>query len=257
MPPSQPQTMTPAWKVWISEAGEVWSGGWARLWPRLWIILVACLIGAGLVLTISSTDISLQQMARVDDAPMAKDVARFFSRYGDLNLGGPLAVLIWVVGAVRDKVRWRKLGLACLMALLLSGFIVNIFRVGMGRPRPYAEQPNTELSDGFYGPHRSADYQSFPSGHATASSTTATTLAGAVPILVVPATLYALSVSWSRMQLDKHHPVDVTVGMVIGVLCGLCFASTVPGSGVCLRERKSKGKKHSKPATNASGSEVS
>lgn len=222
------------------EAEEVWKGGWSRLWPRMWIILLACLIGAGLVMTISPTDISLQQMVRIDNSQAANSAAHFFSRYGDLNVGGPLAVLIWIGGAARDRVRWRKLGLALLMALLLSGLIVNIFRVGTGRPRPYAAEPNTAVSDGFYGPHRSADYQSFPSGHATASSTTAATLAGAMPLLTLPAAVYTFSVSWSRMQLNKHHPIDVTVGTIIGTLCGLCFASTVPGAWICLKERKPK-----------------
>jgi undecaprenyl-diphosphatase len=235
---TQLKTNRPPWKRLLREAAAVWGGGWLRLWPRLWIILTACVVGAILVLTASATDVSLQQMARIDNIPAAKPVARFLSRYGDVNVAGPVAILIWLLGVVASNVRWRKIGLACLMAGLLSGLIVNIFRVNMGRPRPYAAQPFTEVADGFYGPHRNTKYQSYPSGHATASASTAASLAGAVPVLTIPATIFAVSVSWSRMQLNMHHPIDVTVGAIIGVTCGLCFASTVPGAGIRLKRRR-------------------
>jgi len=58
--------------------------------------------------------------------------------------------------------------------------------------------------------------------------------------LSVPGVLYAASVGWSRMQLDKHYPIDVATGAVLGTLCGLCFASTVPGSWVRLKRRQMK-----------------
>ncbi len=238
MPEIESQTNCPAWKLWVREVAEVWRDGWSRLYPRLWIILAACIIGMVLVLVISDADVSLQQMARVDGSPAADAVARFLSRYSDVIFGVPVSVLIWAIGAMRDSVRWRKLALACLMATLMAGLITDIFRFGTGRPRPYAAGPNTVVADGFYGPNWSAQFQSFPSGHATTSSATAASLAGAVPVLAIPGAVYAVSVSWSRMQLDKHHPIDVTVGALIGVVCGLCFAGAVPGAAICLRERK-------------------
>ena len=60
----------------------------------------------------------------------------------------------------------------------------------------------------------------------------------ASPVLIVPGVAYAATVGWSRMQLRKHHPLDVAGGAAIGALCGLCFASTVPGSKIKLRRRK-------------------
>ena len=240
MPETDSTRDCPTWKLWLREIAEVWDGGMSRLVPRLWIILGAIALGAVLVLTVSPTDVYLQQKVRMDNNPSADTVASFLSRYGDLNVGSPLAALIWLAGALRNKVRWRKLGLACLMAGLIAGLIVNIFRTTTGRPRPYAEQPFTDVVDRFYGPKWSPDYQSYPSGHATSSSATGMSLGGAVPALAIPGALYAVSVSWSRVQLDKHHPIDVAVGAVIGTTVGLCFASTVPGAWICLRQRKKK-----------------
>jgi membrane-associated phospholipid phosphatase len=234
-PPNQP-----AWKLWLREAGEVWCGGWSRLWPRLWIVLAACGVGMVLVLTVGETDVLLQQKARVDDNPDVEALGRILSKHSDLNFAVPLSFALWVIGAALKKVRLRKLGLACLMATLLAGLIVLVFRLGTGRPRPYAAEPNTAVADGFHGPHWDNDYRSFPSGHATTSSATAASLAGAIPVLTIPGVIYSASVSWSRMQLDKHHPIDVAVGTVVGATCGLCFASAVPGAGIRLRQRKRK-----------------
>jgi membrane-associated phospholipid phosphatase len=42
------------------------------------------------------------------------------------------------------------------------------------------------------------------------------------------------------MQLDKHHPIDVTVGAIIGTVCGLSFAGAVPGAASWLRRNRHK-----------------
>src|SRR5258708_2103014 len=83
-----------------------------------------------------------------------------------------------------------------------------------GRTRPYYQ---AVVPDGFSGPHwwKGGDMQSYPSGHAGSSPVTGTTLFCASPILAVPGAAYAMAVSWSRMQLDRHHPLDVAVGATV------------------------------------------
>jgi membrane-associated phospholipid phosphatase len=220
------------------EAAQVFCGGWKRLWPRLWIVLTACGIGMLLVLAFSDTDNALVKKIRVDDDKVT-NVAQFISDHADLMLAVPLSLAIWGAGVAGGRVRWRKIGLACLMAACVAGLLVNVFRATTGRPRPKAAQPYTEVKDGFYGPHlRESSYQSFPSGHATTSTATAVVIAAAVPVATIPCVIYAVAVSWSRIQLRMHHPIDVTVGASIGLVCGLCFSSTIPGSVIRLRRRK-------------------
>lgn len=225
---------------WGREFCQVWRGGWQRLWPRLWIIAVALVLGALLVLLFSPQDNALLNSIRVPGNEKVNGVAKFLSQWGDLNLSAPLAVLIWIIGAVRGKVRWRKLGLSLLIASLVAGLIVDIFRASTGRPRPFYHQGHPEITDSFHGPHwwKGGDMQSFPSGHACSSATTGSTLFAASPVLALPGAAYAVAVSWSRMQLDRHHPIDVTVGATIGTLCGLCYISTVPGAWVRLKRRR-------------------
>jgi membrane-associated phospholipid phosphatase len=244
------------WRRWGREACIVWRMGWSRLVSRLWIIAFALGLGAGFVLmdtgidqsmlqrvrivttnTVSITnelDQSVSQEVRIEGNELADDTADFLSTYSDLNLCVPLTLALWIAGVVWRKKQLRRLALACLMATLMAGFIVIIFRAGLGRPRPKAE-----LADGFYGPHlRDSDYQSFPSGHAGTSFGTGGTFLAAVPWVGVPATLYAGGVAWSRMQDRRHHPVDVTVGAVIGLTCGLSFGSAVPGARIRLKRRR-------------------
>ena len=195
-----------------------------------------------LVLIASDADNSLLNRLRFADGDgTPKRVAAFISDHADLMLAVPLSLLIWGAGVLSGRVRWRKVGLACLMATLMAGLVVNVFRATTGRPRPRAAQPYTEVKDGLYGPHPFASkFQSFPSGHTATSTATAVAIAAAVPIATIPCAVYAIVVGWSRMQLLMHHPTDVTVSLVIGLVCGLCFASTVPRAAIRLRRRKKK-----------------
>jgi cytochrome c oxidase subunit IV len=235
-PTREPKSARPTGKRLVKEVAQVLCGGWKRLWPRLWIILAAAGVGMLLVLIASDADNSLLNRLRFADGDGTPNrVAAFISDHADLMLAVPLSVLIWGAGAASGLVRWRKVGLACLMAALMAGLLVNVFRATTGRPRPKAE-----VTDGFYGPHpRDSKYQSFPSGHATTATATAAVIAAAVPVTTIPCVIYAVVVSWSRIQLRMHHPIDVTVGAIIGAVCGLCFASTVPRAVIRLRRRRS------------------
>jgi undecaprenyl-diphosphatase len=232
-PTHEPKSTKPTGKRLVKEVVQVLCGGWKRLWPRLWIVLAAVGIGMLLVLVGSDADNSLAGKIRVDNGSVTS-VAQFISDHADLMLAIPLSVLIWITGFLAGRARWRKIGLACLIAALMAGLLVTVFRATTGRPRPKAE-----VTDGFYGPHpRDSKYQSFPSGHATTSTATAAVIAVAVPVTAIPCAAYVVAVSWSRIQLRMHHPIDVTVGAIMGLVCGLCFASTVPRAVIRLRRRR-------------------
>ncbi len=82
-----------------------------------------------------------------------------------------------------------------------------------GRPRP-----STRVADGWYGPSIQYKYNSFPSGHTSASAGFFVVLAlaewpvGAVA-LVVP-----LAVGAARMLVNAHHLSDIVASLIVGVL---------------------------------------
>jgi membrane-associated phospholipid phosphatase len=219
------------------EGALVWRLGWARLRPRLWIVLVIVALGATCVLLQNGLDDTLLKQIRVPETAAnfstINHVAGRISYWGDEFWSIPLAVLLWSLGAALGRKRWRRLGWACLWAFLVATVVVTVFRFGLGRARP-----NSELTDGFYGPHLASKYQGFPSGHSTTSFATAASVVSASPLLSVPCAVYAGTVGWSRMQLNRHHPLDVLTGAALGGFVGLCFGGALPGARLRLRRKR-------------------
>ena len=215
------------------EGAIVWRLGWARLRPRLWLVLVIVAVGAICVLLQNGWDDKVLQAIRAPQNEPLNLVADKLNFWGDWVWNSALAILLWLAGTVCKRKRWRQLGWACLWGFLVAAVVVNLFRSPLGRARPCAGVP-----DGFYGPRFQHDYQGFPSGHTTASFATAASVVSAAPLLSVPCAAYAVTVGWSRMQLNKHHPLDVLTGAVLGGFVGLCFGGALPGSRLRLRRKR-------------------
>jgi len=146
-------------------------------------------------------------------------LAAHFSYWGDL-FPGTVAVcgVVFGIGLLRKRSRWRRTALACAAAALLAIVVVNAIKSLSGRPRPYVGR-----EDGFYGPTPGQDYRSFPSGHAATSAATAAALSAAFPPLTPLAAAAAGGVAWSRVCLDMHYVSDILVGAMIGIGFGLPF----------------------------------
>lgn len=215
------------------EGAIVWRLGWARLRPRLWMVLGIVAAGAGCVLLQNGMDDALLRKIRFADDDRLNFVAGKLGFWGDWVWNFGLAVLLWLAGVVCKRKHWRQFGWACLWAFLVASVAVNVFRTPLGRARPSAGVP-----DGFYGPHRDSSYQGFPSGHSTTSFATAASVVSATPLLSVPCAAYAATVGWSRMQLNRHHPLDVLTGAALGGFVGLCFGGALPGSRWRLRRKR-------------------
>lgn len=149
----------------------------------------------------------------------AHKISWYFGTFGDYptyNL--PLALVIWIYGAVTKSSWWRRVAVICFLGASLAGLFDDCFRLTLGRPRP-----DTHLPDHLYGLNfaMSGGYQSFPSGHAAAVFGTAMALLVTEVRLGLLATVFALSVVWARMELNRHYPSDVVVGSIIGIYFGL------------------------------------
>ena len=134
-----------------------------------------------------------------------------------------LALLFGLVllgmGYLYKKAAWRHAAIACILAASIAGICANTLSFGVGRPRPSTGKP-----DGIYGPRYDYNsYRSFPSGHAATSFGTATALAVTLPPVGIPCLIFAGSVGWSRMELERHYPTDVLVGACFGIAFGIAF----------------------------------
>jgi len=90
---------------------------------------------------------------------------------------------------------------------LLNFALKKIFK----RPRPF------QVHIGFTAVYEPTSY-SFPSGHTSASFSTATALSHAYPkwYVIAPSFIWAGTVGYSRMYLGVHNPSDVAAGAILG-----------------------------------------
>lgn len=116
--------------------------------------------------------------------------------------------LVWIVlGAiVAVALRRPSVLLLVLVADVTADLAATGLKHAVGRPRP---------DDAYW--LTSASGFSFPSGHAATSFACALVLAAAVPRLAPAFLALALAVSFSRLYVGVHYPLDVLGGAVLGL----------------------------------------
>ncbi|MBC2593116.1 phosphatase PAP2 family protein [Ruficoccus amylovorans] len=151
--------------------------------------------------------------------------ARQLSYWGDFF---KINVIVFVIGlplaVIFKSVRWQRIMLAVFIGALWGGIAVNVLRPAIGRPRP-----SENVADGMYLMQFKHGYHSFPSGHTTTAFASATVVTFICPPAGLIAYPLAGSISWSRMQLNRHHPADILGGIGLGVAFGVLFGSAVRG----------------------------
>lgn len=109
----------------------------------------------------------------------------------------------------------RESGVKIIRLLIQGGLVVQVLKMGIGRPRPFTglkQRKSWQLSTG---------YHSYPSGHTLAASTWAFVMSERYGYgwLLLP---WAVSVGASRVALDKHYISDTAFSFFIaGTLVGL------------------------------------
>ncbi len=115
----------------------------------------------------------------------------------------------------------RRLGLAALLANVLSHLGVQVLKRTVARPRPCDPGGRplalVELPDPF----------SFPSGHAAAAAAVAVTLSLAHAWLAPVVLPLAGVVAVSRVRLRVHHASDVLAGAALGIIGAVAAAALV------------------------------
>ena len=223
-----------AWRRYGHEGLLIWRLGMANLLSRWWQFPL--IVGIGVIFVLADRggwEDQLFQQIRQPDNEQLSSFAKFLSSSADVNWTLLLAAILFVQGVAFGCPRWRQVAWACLLALLVSGVMVNLIRPTLGRARPHSGLPGN-----FHGPTLNSKFHGFPSGHATSAFAPAAAVMAAAPLLGVPCVILAGEISWSRMQLNRHRPLDVMTGAALGTLIGLCFGSGVEGAKFRLRIKK-------------------
>jgi len=147
-----------------------------------------------------------------------------FSDAGDrLGRGESLVILSLVVLAVgfglKDAV-WKSAGWQSLLAHGIAALVSNVAKHVVGRPRPkFMHAGPIELS-----PAGGSGWDSFPSGHATASFAVAAVIAVRFPRTRWFVFALALAIASSRILRGAHFLTDAVGGAAIGYLVGTVVA---------------------------------
>ncbi|MEK7402455.1 MAG: phosphatase PAP2 family protein, partial [Gemmatimonadota bacterium] len=135
---------------------------------------------------------------------------------------------IWIRGSMNDNRSDQALGRTAAHALLASSSITGALKIALGRARPYVSADSNPRDFRFGRGWRNNDYQSLPSGHATAAFAFAAAVSQERTRVrgrsgSFDAAMYggATLVALSRMVLDKHWASDILLGAGIGVTSGL------------------------------------
>ncbi len=206
---------------WLAQAGRELLSAIAAVgiaakkrWP--WLLGLAVLIMwiVSLLMPQEKAWLSSVRTMSCEQHVLLRDSAEWLSWLGNFwGFNAPLAaVLLWLSWR-KQSVSLRRLAVISLVGAALAGSVALVGRGLSGRPRPTAQRP-----DGFYGPHKSSQMQAFPSGHTASAFGCALPLLGAAPQVGIPATLIATGIGWSRLYLNRHHPTDVLVSVLVSAL---------------------------------------
>lgn len=122
----------------------------------------------------------------------------------------PFGVLVTGIILRDNTTTWKGIYLGASIAV--SSIAVSLMKITARRDRPFNTYSDIKQLD-------SGGSYSFPSGHASAAFTLAASLSFAYPkwYVILPSTLWAVGVAYSRMNLGVHYPSDVYFGALLGV----------------------------------------
>lgn len=125
-----------------------------------------------------------------------------------------------------------------LISVVVAGLISNIFKRAIGRPRPELFGDHGLFS---FNPFmHDADYESFPSGHATTCGALWTALALLFPPLRWPLLLIGLYLALTRVFVGAHFPSDVLVGFGWGMWFAFFLAVVYARHGIVFSHSNGK-----------------
>lgn len=161
----------------------------------------------------------------------------FLSNSSDyLAIGFPAAML--AAGYIGDNAALKREGYNVALTTVATYGVGFVLKKAVDKDRPYITHPHIKNYKEFSG-------SSFPSGSTALAFSTATSLSLSYPkwYVILPSTLYACTVGYSRLHLGAHYPSDVFAGTAIGI--GTAFASRKLNQWVRNESRKSKLKRQS------------
>ena len=168
-------------------------------------------------------DLPLALFLRSVHVPWLENVGSAGSLLGDGWILVTLSGTLLAIGLLFKWPRFRAVGWHSLIAHGLAGILVQMLKRLIGRPRPRFTHGDEVL----LAPSLAPGFDSFPSGHTTASFAVAAVLARHFPRAAWAIYGVAGLVGVSRVVRGSHFPTDVAVGATVGLLLGLLVVNFI------------------------------
>jgi len=185
------------------------------LWtnPRIWFWAVVCAVLLPLVFL---EDGQIHVFFKSHRTPPLDAMMHFLTRMGGgwvLALG---ALVLFGIGWWWKDLKLKQVGVRGLLAMGVSGLLVQVIKHLVGRPRPrLADRGIFEWGATFQRGH-----DSFPSGHAISAFAMAAVLSCYFPAGRWIWYSIAALVAFSRIYVGAHYASDVIFGAILGVGVG-------------------------------------
>ena len=167
----------------------------------------------GLFAFLAQVDGPTLQIVHSFTHPAIDHIGNVGNRLGD---GLTLVLISLTIGAIGFRFGWPTWKSACIHTLLahgVAGLFTQILKHTIGRPRPRLRQGQ----DWQIAPSFESGWDSFPSGHATASFAVATVLAYHFPKGKMLWFGLAAFIGTCRVVTGSHFPTDVLGGVLVGI----------------------------------------
>lgn len=126
------------------------------------------------------------------------------------HMGDPLGWAALTGGMAATGKSGRLLVRASIPPAVAAVTVSYVLKVAFGRPRPRVGIGNLEALV------RDPDRYSFPSAHAASSTAIALSTALRAPAVGIPLAVLAALISFSRIYVGVHYPLDVAAGILVG-----------------------------------------
>lgn len=207
---------------WLNKIGMafIWflNGSRSFFRQKSQVLLTGLVLGSLPILGIifSGQDKSILTQIQQPTPSHTHKAAQYLSEFGEFQYSTLLVSGIFIAaGIIKSRRAWRRVGYGVLVAGIIGGILVNVFRPTFGRARPHMEDGGE-----FTYFRMNSRYQGFPSGHTTSTTASLSALAFLAPHFAAPACILSVAVGWSRMQVNRHYLSDVMGGLLLGSFCG-------------------------------------
>ena len=127
--------------------------------------------------------------------------------------GAGLWLILGVALAVSRRTDWGGAWRVLLALTVTSIAVSSLLKPTFDRTRPHVGEAPIFVAG------TPPTTPSFPSGHAATSAAGAYALSKVWPAAALPLWSAALLVALSRLYLGAHYPLDVIMGLVVGLVC--------------------------------------